>query len=1268
MQLIYPTPSIWNQYRRTLVHTGSLSPSSSYTEKFTLQIPSSWKGGPYTVEVSTDTDGAVFESTQVGNNKIKKEFEIQQVLPDLTIDNYNIRITGNEESGAIEVQMNVSIKNVGDISVNREIWYNVIVFSFPSGEKFNLPKVQDNLIIQKGQAYNYTYNIEIQRREMLTADISFIADFYNDLLEKDELNNDQRKSIDLPPLYDIVELSNFTLFDSKINYEIGEASSGEEIVVSVLFSNQKNYATLAGWTDSIYLECDDYYNLLQQTDMKQLKGNETFNAYLKINIPRNIFGDCYINYKHDINKDLVTSVNHTITLKAPIYIEIPPTPDLHPEEINFEATQNGILVSWTVKNIGNQMLGKLLWKDTIIMSKNNSDPYHLGYIVGGEFETQAKLQSYQTYSVSREIIAPSKASGSYYFHVLTDFRNDVDEIDGEENNNLSTDEKYELPKLPQSDLFINTTLTPKQNNITVGHTETIIYKVRNLGGKTRSSSWTDAIILLSSDNTTHSKSFKQHIGSLEKNESYTNYISFTFPFDLKSGNYFIEIKTDINNKVAEENKENNFVFVGPFYIKPNQKVDFHVSVRTSNITFNAGERFSIGYQVTNLGPGSVSLSQPWFDELYLSDDSVLDSSDIVLSVITNSQHLQKNATYKSSFNFTFPFYMPALYYYLVIKVNSEEMIGETLKTNNIAAILLMNNQNLQGHLFLSDIGVQEVTALSNVDFGDQFSANWIVYNNGSKGVSGYKCDSLYLSPDVHWDVYDTEVETKCAPFSISGDTGAANSRITNTLNKRLPLIKEDYYFSIVKTRSNIKELNLLNNEEQSPNATKVSHQKLILGINKKFMSNNEKQNVWVIPDVSAGETLIVKASNNDIPLEIFLRYKEPASIENFDAFAGEFLSPEHTAVISNTKQGSYYILLRYYSGSSKVEFTITAKLAEFEIANVYPKVASPHKPHNTFTITGSLFPSDLSIIFYPKGNQTYKIAPLHIYRFSSTLLYVTTEMFHFKRGDTISVQISDDISGKTAKYQDAVTITQNEIGLPKINVDMRNAFRPGEIADVNIDVINLGGTDVVLPILYLELKGDVILKDIKNNQSIETELFLFVASPDEGPGSYLAPNSISRTIFRVTPLGNQVMSVPVSVGLFNVNEEKEHPYVNSKDTFRPLLYEDRRWDPVWNMFLKNVGKTMKSFTKRLSLTVNHLSFLGKRVISLDELVKYELDLADGFHTGREMYRVVDLMALGEQYPYIKLVRYFNPRLSYRDVPGQYQGHGPFGKGWIAPYW
>ena len=252
-------------------------------------------------------------------------------MPDLTIANYNIRIIGNEESGSIEVQMIVSMKNIGERDVISETWYNVIVFKFPSGEKVNVPKVQENLIIQKGQAYNYTYNIEIQRRQMITVDISFIVDFYNNLLEKDELNNYQTKSINLPPLHDIVELSNFMLFDSKLNYEISKVSSGEEIIVSVLFSNQKNYTTLAGWTDRVYLECDDYYNLLQQTDMKQLKGNETFNAYLKINIPGNIFGDCYINYKHDINKDLVTSVNHTITLKAPIYIEIPPTPDLHPE-------------------------------------------------------------------------------------------------------------------------------------------------------------------------------------------------------------------------------------------------------------------------------------------------------------------------------------------------------------------------------------------------------------------------------------------------------------------------------------------------------------------------------------------------------------------------------------------------------------------------------------------------------------------------------------------------------------------------------------------------------------------------------------------------------------------------------------------------------------------------------------------------------------------------------------------------------------------------
>ena len=60
--------------------------------------------------------------------------------------------------------------------------------------------------------------------------------------------------------------------------------------------------------------------------------------------------------------------------------------------------------------------------------------------------------------------------------------------------------------------------------------------------------------------------------------------------------------------------------------------------------------------------------------------------------------------------------MPALHYYLIIKVNSKETIKETLKSNNIASILQHNVQNLQNQLFMSDIGVQEVAALPNIDF------------------------------------------------------------------------------------------------------------------------------------------------------------------------------------------------------------------------------------------------------------------------------------------------------------------------------------------------------------------------------------------------------------------------------------------------------------------------------------------------------------------------------------------------------------------------
>ena len=97
--------------------------------------------------------------------------------------------------------------------------HNAIVFKYSSGETINVLNIQENLIIKKGQVYSYTYNQEFQRRQTLTVDASCMADYYNVLLEKDELNNAQTKSYKLPPLFDEVKLSNITLIDSKLNRE-----------------------------------------------------------------------------------------------------------------------------------------------------------------------------------------------------------------------------------------------------------------------------------------------------------------------------------------------------------------------------------------------------------------------------------------------------------------------------------------------------------------------------------------------------------------------------------------------------------------------------------------------------------------------------------------------------------------------------------------------------------------------------------------------------------------------------------------------------------------------------------------------------------------------------------------------------------------------------------------------------------------------------------------------------------------------------------------
>ena len=1255
----------------SLVHSGTLVSGSNYTKESLVIVPASWRSGLYTVKVITDIYQRVFESHITNNNIKSSSITVIQKLADLAVKRLNVIVTADQTSGCIMFNItNITVANEGDAQIANQVWTDSIYIDFMNKKKLNLANTRIKKTVTTGQHYIHNVYADIVRQKYSSAQLVVFVDSSRVIFEKNENNNQYITAIfSLPQMFDKIEISNLKLMNLLSKTVLKKFFSGSEILVQVLYKNKQAFPTVTGWIDELLLEISDKRYYLKQFFVPVMEGNKTFNREVSVLLPQNIFGNATLVLRHDVNKKLIKSTALSYTMRKEFYLQQPPSPDLKPRSITYVSILDfvkSIRVSWSVENVGNHMQKVLTWKDVIILSKSQLDPYSSEWILLGSYPIIAKLQSEQIYTQSKDITIPNKAAGDYYLHIVTDSINEVLELNGETNNNLKSKKVYTVPILPLPDLFVKLDYIQKVV-VHGGDHAKLRYTVQNNGASASVSSWTDHIFMQKSneDNIFQLISL-QHIGAVERNSSYSKEALITYPLYLTKGQYVIKLVTDKNNKVVESNEDNNVVLKNIEYI-PALKIDFKIASNTTNLTIVAGQPVSLSYNVTNIGKGPQLNTFSWFDAIYLSENLLLDSFDIKVAVLIQNWYLSVNSSYSGLFNFKLPFDMPNRNYYLILKTDSSRMLQDSNIKNNIITIQLKNIATS----FSSDLAVINIKAPSSITYGKSLAGSWDIINNGTKQVSGYKCDSFYISIDEKWNLKDTELITQCGFVNLNGKAKTTNKKMFS-MSKAVPLVKQDKYYSIVKSRSNIKDFDLRNNVAASKQKTLVTHKNLTLGVEELILVKNIKNGIRRIPGINAGESLLVSVtcSNCLVSNELFVRFNEPASMESFDVFAGEFISPDQIAVVANTRKGEYYVYLRtslLHLSASNAQLKLLAKMAKFEINNVYPRKSPPLAAHTTYKIDGSLFPSDYKVQFV-NSKSSEIVEPISTYRFSSTLIYATVNMTPFDYSDVVDVEIVHNVSGKRAVFKKAVTIIVGQIGSIVTRINSPDGLRVGDEGDLSIDVQNVGGTDVLVPMFYLDVGGNVTLKIPNENKTIGTNNLLFMASSNEGPAGIIAPGKTSHIDLKVIQNVRNVASMPVSINILNQNGEKEHPYTKAKDAFRPVMLENQQWDPVWEIFLKHVGTTRNRFYQRLSKTLNNLSLLDDRIISVDELVKFELDLANGFHTGTDIYRVADLQTNSTSFPYIKVARYFNPKITFRDVPGPFNGHGPFGKGWISPLW
>ncbi|MBR9860388.1 T9SS type A sorting domain-containing protein [bacterium] len=172
---------------------------------------------------------------------------------------------------------------------------------------------------------------------------------------------------------------------------------------------------------------------------------------------------------------------------------------------------------------------------------------------------------------------------------------------------------------------------------------------------------------------------------------------------------------------------------GEIDLQPSQFLSF-----TGN--FYPGKTMEIEYEVENIGSLNLT-SLEWEDELYLSSDQTLDSTDVLLNTASNLFDVNGGNSYSRKLSAAIPYTSGGTYYFIV-KINSTEISFEELSNN-----ILVSFGRVLPTPQLPNLEVTSVSVPSSLFSGKSFGLEWTVKNTGNAATTGSWSDYIYMATD-----------------------------------------------------------------------------------------------------------------------------------------------------------------------------------------------------------------------------------------------------------------------------------------------------------------------------------------------------------------------------------------------------------------------------------------------------------------------------------------------------------------------------------------
>ena len=358
---------------------------------------------------------------------------------------------------------------------------------------------------------------------------------------------------------------------------------------------------------------------------------------------------------------------------------------------------------------------------------------------------------------------PVSTSGTRYFYVQTNYDSAFRETNA--NNNTSAAATIAVTAAAPVDLVVSN-IQLADTVFTVFSTS-IKYTVANNGTAAAAGSWKDSIYISCSPIFNRATSYyiakRIHSETVPAGSSYTDSFTVNMDFAFHINNCFPKInintayffiKTNADSVLYEGVFGNNNITGTGSRVLINPSVDHIVTGVTGPDTATVARPYPISWTVKNTGynPGPGYYTT-WYDIIYFSADSILNSNAVAASGYLESTPLNTNQVYSDSKNAVTP-NIPTGDYYVFARTNYDPPHGiehETVLSNNDNLIRNGTGAAKKIHVIqplLPDLTDSILTAPVMLAVGQPITVIHRVANNGA-GVTypANWSDDVWLSTD-----------------------------------------------------------------------------------------------------------------------------------------------------------------------------------------------------------------------------------------------------------------------------------------------------------------------------------------------------------------------------------------------------------------------------------------------------------------------------------------------------------------------------------------